>query len=132
MVNQLAPKVLVIDDEPSVRQAIARILRHAGYEPVLAENGNHGLRLFFSENPDLVITDIVMPEKNGIEVIREIRQFRPDTKIIAMSGGGRIANVDFRDMATQLSATEIIEKPFELTSLLGAVLRCLAAFGDGR
>lgn len=128
--NQFAPKVLVIDDEPAVRQAIARILRYTGYEPVLAENGNDGLRLFRSENPELVITDIVMPEKNGVEVIREIRELRPGTKIIAMSGGGRIADVDFLEIAAQLGATEIIDKPFELASLLDAIGRCLAAGRD--
>jgi CheY-like chemotaxis protein len=123
---QSAPRILVIDDEPAVRQVFARVLRLAGYDVVLAENGDHGLQQFRSEDPDLVITDIVMPEKNGIEVIREIRQASPETRIIAMSGGGRVGDVDFLDMAARLGATEIIHKPFDPATLLDAVARCLA------
>ncbi len=129
---QSVPKILLIDDEPAVRQAIGRILRRAGYAVVLAENGDDGVQLFRSESPDLVITDMVMPKKTGIEVIREIRQLRPDAKVIAMSGGGRIADVDFLDMAAQLGATEIIQKPFEMTTLLEAIARCLAVGRDDR
>ena len=127
------PKILVIDDDAAVRHTVARMLRRGGYDVVLAEDGDEGLRLFRSENPELVITDIIMPEKEGLEAIREICRLRPDAKIIAMSGGGRIANVDFLSMAGRLGATEIIRKPFDPATLLDAVARCLATgSGDHR
>jgi two-component system chemotaxis response regulator CheY len=88
------PKILVIDDDPLVRSTIARLLSRAGYDFVLAGDGKRGLELFESEQPELVITDLIMPEKEGIETIRAIREMRPEAKIIAISGGGRLGNLD--------------------------------------
>jgi len=84
-----------------------------------------GVRIFRSERPDLVITDIIMPEKEGLETIREIRGQRPDAKIIAISGGARIGNMDFLDIAGKLGASEIISKPFDPSDLIKLVSRCL-------
>jgi CheY-like chemotaxis protein len=89
-------KILVIDDNVVVRNTIIQMLESEGYEVVSAEDGRRGLSVFRSEKPDLVITDIIMPEKEGIETIRDIRGEAPDTKIIAISGGGRMGNTDER------------------------------------
>jgi CheY-like chemotaxis protein len=92
-------KVLVIDDDSLVRDTTVRILEREGYQVVVASDGVRGLRVFRTEQPDLVITDIIMPEKEGIETIGEIRGDRPDAKIIAISVGGRIGNVDVLKIA---------------------------------
>jgi CheY-like chemotaxis protein len=120
-------KVLVIDDDSLVRDTIVRILERKGYQVLVASDGVRGLGMFRSEQPDLVITDIIMPEKEGIETIREIRGDCPDAKIIAISGGGRIGNVDFLKIAEKLGASEIIAKPFDPSVLVNVVSRCLGA-----
>jgi DNA-binding response OmpR family regulator len=119
------PKILVIDDDMPVRDTIVRILERKGYRVLVAADGVHGLRMFRSEQPDLVITDIIMPEKEGLETIREIRDQRPDAKILAISGGGRIGNMDFLAFAGKLGASEIMPKPFDPTDLVDRVARCL-------
>jgi DNA-binding NtrC family response regulator len=118
-------KILVIDDDPMVRKAIERILDRKGYDVVMADDGRRGLKLFEREQPDLVITDIIMPEREGIETIRAIQKIRPGAKIIAISGGGRVGNVDFLTLAAKLGAREIIAKPFDPSELTRSVSRCL-------
>ena len=120
-------KILVIDDDTMVRNTLSAILRHHGYEVELAVNGKQGLAAFRTGAPDLVITDIIMPEKEGIETIIEMRRDRPDAKIIAISGGGRVGNADFLRMAKTLGATAVIAKPFSPQELIGCVKTCLAA-----
>ena len=118
-------KILVIDDDSLVRDTIVRILERKGYMVLVAADGVRGLRMFHTEQPDLVITDIIMPEKEGLETIREIRGNRPDAKIIAISGGARIGNMDFLRMAGELGASEIMPKPFDPADLVSLVSRCL-------
>src|SRR5665213_86977 len=121
------PKILVIDDDVMVRNTISKVLRHCGFEVIVAEDGVRGLASFRRDRPDLVITDIIMPEKEGIETIIEMRREHPDTKIIAVSGGGRIGNADFLSMATSLGAAAVIAKPFLPEELINQVKSCLAA-----
>src|ERR1700730_5728615 len=118
-------KVLVIDDDALVRDTIVRILERKGYTVLVAADGVRGLRIFHSEQPDLVITDIIMPEKEGLETIRGIRGSQPDAKIIAISGGARIANLDYLRIAGELGASEIMPKPFDPADLVSLVSRCL-------
>jgi CheY-like chemotaxis protein len=118
-------KILVIDDDSLVRDTIVRILERKGYMVLVAADGVRGLRMFHTEQPDLVITDIIMPEKEGLQTIREIRGNRPDAKIIAISGGARIGNMDFLRMAGELGASEIMPKPFDPADLVTLVSRCL-------
>jgi CheY-like chemotaxis protein len=118
-------KILVIDDDSLVRDTLVRVLERRDYQVLVASDGLRGLSMFRSEQPDLVITDIIMPEKEGLETIREIRGECPDAKIIAISGGARIGNMDFLDFAGKLGASEIIPKPFDPTDLVTVVSRCL-------
>ncbi len=118
-------KILVIDDERMMRTTITRILQRAHYDIVTANDGADGLARFRREHPDLVITDIIMPEREGIETIRQMLRERPGTKILAMSGGGRMGDVDFLTMAHQLGASDVIRKPFDPRELLDRVRLCL-------
>lgn len=120
-------KILIIDDDIAVRETISQLLEDDGHVVFVAEDGRRGLKAFRSEQPDLVVTDIIMPEKEGIQTIIEIRTERPDAKIIAISGGGRIGNTDFLKIARQIGAREIMTKPFEPDDFLACVTRCLKA-----
>jgi len=120
-------KILVIDDDAIVRETVAQVLEVSGHKVLSAEDGRRGVAAFHSELPDLVITDIIMPEQEGIQTITEIRRIAPGAKIIAISGGGRIGNVDFLKMARHLGASDVIAKPFDPDELASRVDRCLAA-----
>ena len=105
------------------------LLEVGGYEVLSAEGGKRGTSAFCHARPDLaVITNIIMPEQEGIQTITEIRGAKPDAKIIAISGGGRLGNVDFLEMARHLGAADAIAKPFDCDDLLNRVSRC--ANGD--
>jgi YesN/AraC family two-component response regulator len=91
-----------------------------------AEDGLRGMAMFRSEQPDLVITDIIMPEQEGIQTIAAMRKARPDAKIIAISGSGSLGNTDFLKMARSLGAMDIVSKPFDADELLTIVKNCLA------
>jgi CheY-like chemotaxis protein len=119
-------KILVIDDNAVVRNTIVQILESEGYCVVSAEDGRRGLTAFRHERPDLVITDIIMPEKEGIETIRDIRGECPNAKIIAISGGGRIGNTDFLRIARQLGASDVIAKPLDPDHFISVVRDRLA------
>ncbi len=118
--------ILVIDDNASVRKAITLMLEGGGFSVTSAKDGSEGLRAFESMAPDLVIVDIIMPDKDGIEIIREMRRARPDTKIIAMTGGGRMSNLDFLRMARAFGAVESMAKPIDPDDLVARVQACLA------
>ena len=87
-------RILVIDDELDVRSLVCRILQQVGHEVIEASNGNEGVRLFRENLPDVLITDIIMPEKEGIETIIELRRDFPNVRTIAISGGGKTLDRD--------------------------------------
>ncbi len=119
--------ILVIEDNTAVRNTVCRILQSGGYDVTIAEDGRKGMAMFRRQRPDLVITDIIMPEQEGIETIRQILGDQPDAKIIAISGGGRMGHIDFLDAARKLGARDILPKPFDPDDLLSRVENCLAA-----
>ena len=123
-------KILVIDDDVMVRASIVHILEDGGYDVLIAEDGIRGMAAFRNEQPDLVITDILMPEQEGIQTINEIRSANPDAKIIAISGSGRFGDADFLKMARRLGASDTIAKPFDPDELLSRVKACLAGVTD--
>jgi len=118
-------KILVIDDERMVRDTLKIILAAAGHEVLLAEDGHQGIKAFNESAPDLVITDILMPEKEGMETIRDLRQIRPNLPIIAISGGGRVGNISFLKVAERFGADRTIAKPFEPEHILTTVAELL-------
>jgi DNA-binding response OmpR family regulator len=117
--------ILLIDDDPRMREMIGRILQSAEFQVIEAASGTAGLALFREHKPDLVITDILMPDKDGIETVHDIRKFDPQARIIAMSGGGRAKYTNFLDIAQEYGAAEVLEKPFRREQLLAAVSRVL-------
>jgi DNA-binding response OmpR family regulator len=114
-------RILIIDDEDQPRRMLQQVLARAGYEVIEARNGNEGLQYFRDRPTDLIITDILMPEKEGLETIIDIRREFPAVKIIAISGGGRTGNLNFLEVAKRLGAQHTLQKPFELQEMLGAV-----------
>jgi len=114
-------RILVIDDDEQLRRMLCMALRRAGYVVVEAGDGNEGLERFREAPTDLIITDLLMPEKEGLETIMDIRREFPDAKIIAMSGGGRAGNLNFLRVAERLGAQRTMAKPFNLQALLAAV-----------
>ncbi len=114
-------RILIIDDDVQMRSRLRQMLEREGYEVEEANNGKVALRAY-KENPaDLVITDIIMPEKEGLEIIRELRKDYPDVKVIAISGGGHISPDEYLYLAKAFGAQCVFAKPFERRELIEAV-----------
>ena len=118
--------ILLIEDDPDVLHAIEILLSNLGYKVETARNGREGLKKFRANAPDLVLTDIIMPEVEGIETIIAMRQLRPDAKIVAMSGGGPMNRESLLDMTVKLGATRSLAKPFDYDELVQVIARSLA------
>ncbi|MCB8998560.1 MAG: response regulator [Bacteroidales bacterium] len=114
-------KIYVFDDEYPILYMIKKMLEKAGHEVEIATNGREGMRLIEDEVPDMIITDIIMPEKEGLETIVELRKLHPELKIIAISGGGRVDSVGYLPSAKLLGADVIIYKPFVQADFIEAV-----------
>jgi CheY-like chemotaxis protein len=117
--------VLLIDDDQAMRQTMRRALESARYRVIEATSGVAGLKLFREHQPRLVITDILMPDKDGLETVREIREINPDARIIAISGGGNMGDDYLLEVARKFGAVEVIPKPFRRETLLDVVARLL-------
>lgn len=120
-------KILIIDDEPYILLMLKKMLEKAGYEVDLASNGRQGLELFQKDSADMVITDIIMPDKEGLEIIMEMKQTHPDLKIIAISGGGRISPESYLECAKHFGAARVFQKPFRQKELMLAVRELMAS-----
>ena len=118
-------RILLIDDDDSVRRMINLSLSRLGHAVTEAGNGKEGLALLDRTAFDLIITDIVMPEMEGFEVLMALRKRQPPMKTIAISGGGRMAAVDYLQMAKTMGATTVLEKPFTNAALAAAVAETL-------
>jgi DNA-binding response OmpR family regulator len=118
--------ILVIDDDKLMCLALAKILISAGYNVVQAGDGEEGLRLYRTQDFDLVITDLIMPDKEGIQIIRELRKENSRIRIIAMSAGGRGGATDYLKWARLMGAKQCLSKPIRREDLLAAVQAVLA------
>jgi DNA-binding response OmpR family regulator len=114
-------RILIIEDDSQVREMLRQMLERAGYEVLDVPNGKEGIRLHRQKPTDLIITDLIMPEKEGIETIIELRSDFPEAKIIAISGGGRVGPMDYLNAAQKFGAVRTFSKPFERRELLEAV-----------
>jgi DNA-binding response OmpR family regulator len=117
----MAQTILIIDDDPYARGTLQMILEEEGYAVLCAEDGERGLAAFHVSAPDLVVTDLIMPNKEGLETIREIRRSGATTPIIAVSGGGRLKAADLLVLADHLGADAVLAKPFDADDLVTKV-----------
>ncbi len=117
--------ILLVEDEPLVSATLSSAMKSKGHTVVTAANGVEGLKRFAERPFDLIVTDIIMPDKEGIEMILEMLRDKPDAKIIAISGGGRTGNVEFLKMAGSLGAVATLKKPIRLAEFLTVLNDCL-------
>lgn len=118
-------KILIIEDEDSFRNVLVKMLSKAGFEVRQAGDGNQALEVCAQFMPDLVLTDIIMPDKEGLETIQELLEINPSLKIVAMSGGGRFGPDSYLPLAEKLGAKATLQKPFmreELIATINSVL----------
>lgn len=120
--------ILLIDDDQSLTRALRLSLEKLGHAVVEAVDGNQGLAAFKAQPVDLVITDLIMPEKEGVETIRALRKLRPNLPIIAITGGGRGGPENYLSLARRFGATQVFAKPFEFSALGEAVTRLLNGY----
>jgi CheY-like chemotaxis protein len=106
------PRILLVDDDESFRKMLRIKLTNMGHAVTEVRNGIEALKMFEVEHPEVVMTDIIMPEKEGLETIRELRHKHPAAKIVAMSGGGRVSATDYLKIAKAMGANLTLSKPF--------------------
>jgi len=118
--------ILVVDDDVALRRLFEQMLVRGGHVVTIAADGAKALKLIETTAFDLVITDLIMPEMEGLSLLREIRNKKLSLKVIAMSGGGRGSAVDYLEMAAMLGAAATLPKPFtfqELSDTVDGVLK---------
>jgi len=114
-------RILIIEDETTFRSLMKDALEKAGFEVTEASDGDEGIRLFTEQNHDVVITDILMPKKEGLETILELTDNFPDAKIIAVSGGGIGLGDDLMEIAMEFGAKYALRKPIKMKRLVEIV-----------
>ena len=123
--------ILLIDDDPEVGSTTQWLLEEVGFIVSVVMNGQEGLHLQRAEPADVVVTDIYMPEKDGIETISEFREEFPRVPIVVITGGGKAGNADHLFVARELGVHEVLSKPFDPEKLI-AVIREAARTAPGR
>ena len=113
--------ILVVDDDDLIRKLVYKTLVRAGYDVVATGDGREAESIYRREPTDLIITDLFMPEKEGMELIMELRREFPDVKIIAISGAGALGSTEYLEMARMIGATRTLAKPFGQEQLLATV-----------
>jgi DNA-binding response OmpR family regulator len=118
-------RVLIIDDDEQIRVLLEQMMHWAGFEVMVAENGKVGMQLQQQNPADLVITDLIMPEQEGLETISRLKKDYQGIKIIAISGGGRIGPEAYLPAALELGADKVFSKPFDVQEIVDAVREML-------
>jgi DNA-binding response OmpR family regulator len=114
-------RILIIEDEPQIRSMLRLMLEREGYKVVEAPDGNEGIRRYRENPSDLIITDLIMPNKDGIGMIMDLKKEFPTVKIIAMSGGGLNRPEGYLDGAKRLGAMRTLTKPIDREEMLRAI-----------
>jgi DNA-binding NtrC family response regulator len=125
--EKAADTILVVDDDPDLLQSLRVLLEAYDYQVIMAANAEAAINAVTNRAPDLVLTDIYMPDADGFELINALRQHSHTVPVIAMSGGGRVGNYDNLAIATHLGAAAVIDKPFSNASLVETIERVLAS-----
>ena len=121
--------VLLVDDEVSVREMVSEVIRQCGHKVVTAGSVAEARGYFTSQEIDLVVTDLVMPEQSGIDLILEFKQIKPNVKVLAISGGGGITGrFDYLPIASLVGAGAILKKPFSINEFSKKLEELLSAF----
>lgn len=123
---------MVVDDDPDLLQSLRVLLESYEYQVIMAANAAAAIAAVSAQSPDLVLTDIYMPDADGFELINALRRHNVTVPVIAMSGGGRVGNYDNLSIATHLGAAAVIDKPFSNASLIETIERVLADRAAGR
>ena len=123
-------KILFVDDDEAVRYALGKYLRRAGHDVCDAEDGERALALVAQERFDIVITDVIMPNVEGMELITRLSREQPSLPIIAISGGGRVGRAEYLSLTKFLGANATLEKPVDEEALL-ELIQQLAATDTG-
>jgi len=123
----MAQRILVVDDDKDVCDLVCLLLENEGYETAFALGGRQALRSLEASTPDLVITDVVMPEVDGFELLRALRTLAPAAKTMMMSGVGGFSPQQCRQATTRIKAGEVLRKPFTRAELLATLQRAFAA-----
>ncbi len=118
--------ILVIDDDPVLRRVIMLVLEGAGHTVLRCENGRKAIDFLAHSHTDLLITDIIMPEMDGVETVRAARRLQPQLPILAISGGGSFDPGDYLGLAQAFGATAVLPKPFRPAQLVEVVASLLA------
>lgn len=117
-------RILLVDDEPLLRETLKTALQGVGHIVAPASNGDAALKMLAAASFDVIVTDVLMPETDGLEMIMRIRKQSNNVRVIAMSGGGRMRNMDMLEFAKNFGADAVIAKPFlpkQLISLINNV-----------
>ena len=114
-------RILLVDDDDMSRGAIHKMLERAGYAVESTSDGDEVIRMYGQEAADLVITDLIMPDKDGLEIIQDLRRLNPQVRILAISGGGRVDANEYLAVARKFGAVEVLSKPFTKDDLRKAV-----------
>ena len=117
--------ILVVDDEASIRRMLRETLVREGHEVIEAERSSTDLRMIEHRVPDLVVTDLMMPEKDGLELLLDLRRAHPEMRVVAISGGGRNAWSEALDVAKRFGAFRTLAKPFSLDEFVAVVREAL-------
>ena len=118
-------KILIIDDDEQMRILLQQVMEWSGYEVMVAENGRQGMELQRADPADLVITDLIMPEQEGLETIGLLKKEFPQVKIVAISGGGRMGPEAYLPAALELGADRVFSKPFDVKEFIATVRELL-------
>ncbi|MBY0465841.1 MAG: response regulator [Burkholderiales bacterium] len=113
--------ILIADDDDNVRYALSKLLRKAGYDVQEAQNGKEAFKLLRKAMPDVLVTDIVMPELDGMGLLNQARQLNPSIPVLVMSGGGNIVGLDYLSLAQTMGANATLCKPFDNDEVLSVV-----------
>ena len=118
-------RVLIVDDDEQIRVLLQQMMEWAGFEVLVAENGKIAMQIQSRQPADLVITDLIMPEQEGLETISRLKKDYPGIKIIAISGGGRIGPEAYLPAALELGADLVFSKPFDVQEVVNSVKELL-------
>lgn len=113
--------ILLVEDDDLVRDMLGQVLERSSHKVITATNGEEAVNLLQNSDPDIMVTDIIMPKKSGITLISEVKNKHPNMEIIAISGGGRLDPMGYLDLSESIGASVSFEKPVDKTALLMAI-----------